>query len=159
MEAAERFEAGASAREVAAEFRVTERSAARWRAAWRQGGKVALASRGPVSAERLTAQQWARLEAELLRGPLAHGFGDNQCWTLGRIATVIGRMFHLRYTLKGVSLLLHRHGWSVQVPTRRSIERDEEAIETWKAEVWPQVKPPRPGWAPTCASKMNPGRD
>jgi hypothetical protein len=30
-----------------------------------------------VSPERLSAQQSARLEAELWRGPLAHGFADD----------------------------------------------------------------------------------
>ncbi|MFD9824974.1 helix-turn-helix domain-containing protein [Streptomyces violascens] len=29
--------------------------------------------------------------------------------------------------------LLKRHGWSCQVPVRRAMERDEEAIEVWKA--------------------------
>jgi inorganic triphosphatase YgiF len=43
----------------------------RWHRAWREGGAEALRSRGPVSRERLSAQQWARLELELRRGPLA----------------------------------------------------------------------------------------
>jgi putative transposase len=34
-----------------------------------------------------------------------------------------------------VGKLLHRHGWSVQVPAWRALERDEEAIALWKAEV------------------------
>ena len=29
--------------------------------------------------------QWARLELELRKGPLAHGFANDQRWTLGRI--------------------------------------------------------------------------
>jgi len=37
-----------------------------------------------VSRERLSLQQWARLEAELRKGPLAHGFAGDQRWTLGR---------------------------------------------------------------------------
>ncbi|MEU1276596.1 winged helix-turn-helix domain-containing protein [Streptomyces sp. NPDC005799] len=28
--------------------------------------------------------------------------------------------------------LLRWHGWSAQVPVRRALERDEEAIEVWK---------------------------
>jgi transposase len=35
---------------------------------------------------------------------------------------------------------MRRHGWSWQVPVRRAVERDEEAIAVWKAEVWPEVK-------------------
>jgi putative transposase len=40
----------------------------------------------------------------------AHGFGDDQRWTLARVADLIARLFHIRYTLRGVSLLLHRMG-------------------------------------------------
>ncbi|MFD8723515.1 winged helix-turn-helix domain-containing protein [Streptomyces sp. NPDC059629] len=42
-------------------------------------------------------------------------------------------MFHVRYTVQGLWKLLRRHGWSAQVPLRRAIERDDEAIEVWKA--------------------------
>jgi len=86
-----------------------------------------------VSRERLSPQQWARLELELRKGPLAHGFAHDQRWTLGRIKTLIGRLFHVGYTIEGTSKLLRRHGWSCQVPVRRAIERDEEAIAVWKA--------------------------
>ncbi|WP_408962687.1 winged helix-turn-helix domain-containing protein [Nonomuraea angiospora] len=54
--------------------------------------------------------------------------------------------------------LLHRHGWSVQVPARRALERDEEAIAAWEAEVWPVVKAPRRTWAPTSVSRTKPGK-
>ena len=74
------------------------------------------------------------------RGPLAHGFADDQRWTLGRIKMLIGRLFHVGYTVEGVWKLMRRHGWSCQVPVRRAVERDEEAIAVWKSEVWPEVK-------------------
>ncbi|WP_261808986.1 winged helix-turn-helix domain-containing protein [Nonomuraea sp. C10] len=128
-----------STRTVAARLRVHERSVTRWRKAWREGGRPALLSKGPVSREKLSDRQWARLDAELRRGPLAWGYAEDQCWTLGRVKTLIGRLFHIGYTIEGVGKLLHRHGWSVQVPARRAIERDEEAIALWKAEVWPAV--------------------
>ncbi|MFJ8254777.1 winged helix-turn-helix domain-containing protein [Streptomyces sp. NPDC094466] len=37
--------------------------------------------------------------------------------------TVIGRRFHLIYTIQSVRKLLVRNGWSCQVPARRAIER------------------------------------
>lgn len=153
LEAGGRFEEGHSTRDIARELRVHERTVSRWRKAWREGGIEALRSKGPVSAEKLSARQWARLEAELKRGPLAHGFSDDQRWTPARVKTLIGRLFHIGYTIEGVGKLLRRHGWSVQVPVRRALERDEQAIATWKQEVWPDVKPPRRTWAPTSASK------
>ncbi|MFB9582196.1 winged helix-turn-helix domain-containing protein [Streptomyces goshikiensis] len=36
---------------------------------------------------------------------------------------------------------LLNHGWSWQAPARRALERDEHAVELWKKEVWPRVKP------------------
>jgi transposase len=125
LEAAGRFARGDSSSVTRGTPRVTPGSVRRWRRAWQQGGTAALKSKGPVSAERLSPQQWARLEAELRRGPLAHGFADDQRWTLSRIKTLIGRLFHVGYTVEGVWKLMRRHGWSCQVPVRQAMERDE----------------------------------
>lgn len=53
---------------------------------------------------------------------------------------VIERRFGISYTLRGVSYLLHRIGYSQQVPTRRAIERDPEAITGWHRGRWPSVR-------------------
>jgi transposase len=153
LAAAGRFAAGDSVSQIARDLRVTPGSVRRWRRAWQDGGTAALKSKGPVSRERLSPAQWARLEAELRRGPLAHGFADDQRWTLVRIKTLIGRLFHVGYTVEGTWKLLRRHGWSCQVPVRQAMERDEDAIAVWKSEVWPEIKGPRAAWAPTSASR------
>nr|WP_030186530.1 winged helix-turn-helix domain-containing protein [Streptomyces sp. NRRL S-813] len=159
LKAADRFARGEKTEAVARDLRVTSRSVRRWRRAWEQGGADALRSAGPASVERLSPAPWERLERELRRGPLVHGFDDEfQGWTLKRVKLLIGRMFHVGYTIQGVWKLLRRHGWTAQVPVRRALERDEEAIEVWKAEVWPRVKGPRPTWAPTSASRTRPAR-
>jgi transposase len=158
LEAAGRFARGDSTPAVAADLRVTERTVRRWRQAWRDGGTAALRSRGPVSRERLSPQQWARLELELGKGPLAHGFAGDQRWTLGRIKTMIGKLFHVGYTIEGTWKLLRRHGWSCQVPVRQAMERDDEAVAVWKAEVWPQIKVLRGTWAPSSASRTRQAR-
>src|SRR4029077_10178568 len=74
LRAAERFARGDAISEIAHDLRVTEGSVRRWHKAWPDGGAEALRSKGPVSRERLSARQWTRLEAELRKGPLAHGF-------------------------------------------------------------------------------------
>ena len=158
LEAAERFARGDSVREVARDLRVTECSVRRWRRAWQAGKTEALRSKGPVSRERLSPQQWTRLEAELGKGPLAHGFADGQYRTLKRIKTLIGKLFHVGYTIEGTSKLLRRHGWSAQVPARRAIERDEEAIAVWKAGERPDIKGPRAAWAPSSVSRTRQAR-
>jgi putative transposase len=39
-----------------------------------------------------------------------------------------------------VSYLLHRIGFSWQVPARRAAERDEAKIAAWRAETWAKVR-------------------
>ena len=157
LEAAGRFARGDGINEIARDLRVTPGSVRRW-LGLRDGGPEALRSRGPVSREKLSAQQWARLELELGKGPLAHGFANDQRWTLGRIKTLIGRLFRLGYTPEGVWKLMRRHGWSCQVPVRQALERDEDAVAVWKAEVWPEIKEWRATWAPTSASRTRQAR-
>ena len=102
-------------------------SANRWRRALAAGGREALASKGAAGAKcKLTPAQLAELEAVLDAGPAACGYAD-QCWTLARIAEQVWQRFGAEYTLAGMDVLLHRIGWSVQVPARRAAERDEAA--------------------------------
>jgi hypothetical protein len=54
----------------------------------------------------------------------------------------------VEYTLAGTAVLLHRLGWSVQVPARRAAERDEEKIARWREDTWPVIKARRRTWAP-----------
>src|SRR3954451_7459947 len=156
LEAAEWIEEGASDREVAARFRVTRMSANRWRRALAAGGRPALASKGPGGARcRLGPTQLTELQDLLDAGPAAWGW-DDQCWTLPRIAEVVRERFGVDYTLAGLDLLLHRLGWSVQVPARQAAERNEEQISAWREETWPEIKRPRRTWAPGWSSKTSP---
>ncbi len=82
----------------------------------------------------------ARLRAALEGGPAAWGWGEDQRWTLARITTLIGQLFHVRYTLRGTSYLLHRIGFTPQVPVHRAAERDEDAIAAWRAVTWAKVR-------------------
>jgi len=148
LAAAGLIEAGAGDREVARRFRVSRMSANRWRRALAAGGRAALASKGAGAKCKLTAPQLRELETVLGAGPAAWGWDEDQCWTLARIAEVIRGRFTVGYTLAGVDLLLHRIGWSVQVPARQAAERDEAAIAAWREETWPVVKGRRRTWAP-----------
>jgi transposase len=159
LAAAELIEAGASDREVARRFRVSRMSANRWRRALAAGGRVGLASKGPGGTRcRLSAAQLRELETVLEAGPAVWGWDEDQCWTLARIAELVRRRFGVGYTLAGLDLLLHRIGWSVQVPARQATERDEAAIERWKQVSWPQIKGRRRTWAPGSASKTSRAR-
>ena len=158
LAAAELIEAGASDREVARRFRVSRMSANRWRRALEVGGRAALASRGAAGARcKLAPAQLRELEAVLEAGPSVWGYAD-QCWTLARIGELVWRRFRVEYTLAGLDVLLHRIGWSVQVPARHAAERDEAAIAAWRQEAWPVLKGRRRTWGPGCASKTSPAR-
>jgi len=140
LRAAGLFAEGVGPVEVAARLWVSTKSAYQWRRRWKAGGQAALVSKGPSGAAcRLSDRQLDRLRTELARGPAAHGWPD-QRWTLARVSTLIGRLFHVRYTLRGTSYLLHRMGYSPQVPARRAVERDEEQVAAWRAETWAKVR-------------------
>jgi transposase len=49
-------------------------------------------------------------------------------------------VFGVSYTLRGVSYLLHRLGYTPQVPAHRAFERNEEAIAEWRAATWAKVR-------------------
>src|SRR6266700_1831595 len=137
LAAAEMIEAGASDREIAKRFRVSRMSVNRWRRAQAAGGARC----------KLTETQVAELEEVLDAGPGAAGYLD-QCWTLARVAEQVWRRFGVEYTLAGMAVLLHRIGWSVQVPARRAAERDEDKIARWQEDTWQVIKARRRTWAP-----------
>src|SRR6266516_4004357 len=131
----------------------------RWRRALAAGGRAALASKGPAGGPcKLSPVQVRELVAVLEAGPVGWGWDEDQCWTLARIAEVVRRRFGVTYTLAGLDLLLHRIGWSVQVPARQAAERGVAAIAAWEEETWPVVKGRRRTWAPGWSSRTNPAR-
>ena len=141
MQAAELFAEGVEPPEVARRLRVSSNSAYVWRRRWRAGVEAALASRGPGGAVcRLGGAQLERLRAGLEAGQAVWGWGEDQRWTLARVTTLIGRLFHVRYTPRGTSYLLHRLGYTPQVPEHRAAERDEAKIAAWRSQTWAKVR-------------------
>lgn len=148
FEAAEMFEQGVRPPEAARRLRVSRKSAYAWHAAWRKGGRAALVSKGAGGFPcQLSDGQAERLQVELEAGPAAHGWMEDQRWTLARVAELIHRLFGYRYTPRGVSYLLHRLGWSPQVPAHRAVERDEQAVARWRTEQWSRVRGRPSSWA------------
>lgn len=140
VQAAAMFAESLTTAQIASELRVSAKSVREWRRKWNVGGTAALASTGPGGSDcKLSAGQQKQLAEILDEGPVVHGWDDAR-WTLARVAEVIERHFSVSYTLRGVSYLLHRIGYSQQVPTRRAIERDPEAIASWHRRRWPSVR-------------------
>ncbi|WP_411575004.1 winged helix-turn-helix domain-containing protein [Streptomyces fradiae] len=154
LQAAELFEQKIKPPEVARRLRVSRKSAYQWHQMWRDGGGRALASRGPSGSRcRFSPLCLEKLAAYLEQGPAAHGWVEDQVWTAARVATLIGRKFHVSYSVSGTTRLMHRLGFSPQVPARRVAERDEQAVKAWKEATWSEVEEPgRPAGA-TSASR------
>jgi transposase len=141
LRAAEMFGDDVEARQVASSLRVSTKSVYQWRRAWQAGGEAALASKGVGGSPcKLDEAQIAQLRAALEAGPSAYGWAQDQRWTLARVAALVMRLFGVSYTLRGVSFLLHRLGFSPQVPVHRAFERDEDAVAEWRSATWAKVR-------------------
>src|SRR5512139_3909771 len=112
MRAAKLFEQGVSQAEVARRLQVSRTSVMRWHQAWRKDGVAGLAGAGRAGRRpKLTPPQIAQLEAQLLRGPKAHGH-QTELWTLPRISAVIEKLTGVRYHPGHVWRILQQLGWS-----------------------------------------------
>jgi transposase len=163
IQAAELFATGASAPEVAKRLRVTPKSAYQWRRDWAAGGTAVLASKGPGGQRcKLGPERCEKLSAMLEEGPAAHGWDQDQVWTGARVAKLIGREFHLSYSVSGATRLMHRLGFTPQMPRRRAAERDEAAVAAWKETTWREIKrrgrPPAAGSASRTKPASTSGR-
>ncbi|MHB0970563.1 MAG: winged helix-turn-helix domain-containing protein [Thermoanaerobaculia bacterium] len=131
---------GLTPREVAERLGVDRVSVYRWRADLKRVGPRAIRAK-PASGRppKMTTVQRTELECILLRGATAAGF-PTDLWTCPRIAEVIREHFGITYHVDHIGRLLHSMGWSPQKPTRRAVERDNEAIRTWIRRDWSRIK-------------------
>jgi transposase len=127
-------------RAIAEALGVSEPAVSQWLAAARCGGVDALRTHpAPGPLPRLTPEQKRQIPEFLWHGPEAYGF-RGQVWTCARIAKVIEEELGVRYDKGHVSRLLAVLHWTPQMPIKRAIQRDEEAIERWRDEVWPDLR-------------------
>jgi len=125
---------------IAEALGVSKGAVSQWMKRGRQGGAEALKRQpAPGATPRLSDEQRARLPELLASGAPAHGF-RGEVWTCERVAEVIRRELGVGYHPAHVSRLLRALGLSLQKPSRRANQRDEEAIERWKEERWPSLK-------------------
>jgi transposase len=141
MRAAGLFEQGEVQAEIARRLGVSHQTVSDWHASWQSGGREALRGAGRAGRRpRLTGEQLAAVEAALAKGPKTNGYATD-LWTLVRVAEVIERVtgvgFHPGHVWR---ILREQLGWTRQRPARRAIERDDEAIDRWVKQRWPQIK-------------------
>jgi transposase len=127
-------------RAIAEALGASEPAVSQWLAAARRGGVDALRTHpAPGPLPRLTPAQKRQIPEFLWHGPEAYGF-RGQVWTCARIAKVIEEEWGVRYDKGHVCRLLAELHWTPQVPIKRAIQRDEQAIERWRDEVWPELQ-------------------
>jgi len=142
------LERGMSLKEVARRVGASFSAVFRWQQAVVQDGPGALKAKPvPGRPRKLPEGERQRLLDLLLEGALAYGF-PNELWTLKRIAQVIRNEFGIVYHPNHLWRLLRRAGWSCQVPERRAIQQNEEAIARWKRYKWPHIKKGATTWGP-----------
>jgi transposase len=150
--AAALLESGLTLEAVARRVGASVSSVCRWRQTLNEGGEAALAPKpAPGRPRKLKEAQRQRLLEFLLQGALAYGFA-NDLWTLKRIARVIRKEFGVKYHPNHVWRLLQACNWSCQVPERRALQRDEQAIAHWNRYRWPHIKKGRSTWGPSGLS-------
>jgi transposase len=88
---------------------------------------------------RLHGEQLQALGRTLLDKPTEHGFGT-ELWPLKRVGVLIERLYGVKFGQTQIWRILGILGFSVQQPERRAIERDEEAVQTWKRKTGPGLK-------------------
>ena len=139
-QAAEMFRGEATQAEVAHALKVSRVTAMRWHQAWRKRG-----GRGLDLAEclgrptQLRARDLERIDRRLRKGAQAQGY-ETDLWTLQRVVDVIEELTGVGYHVGHVGRILRRMGWSLQRPTTRARERDEDAIQQWVKVRWPELK-------------------
>lgn len=137
--------AGKRAAEVAAAVGVARQTVYTWKRVLDEGGIDALRSMSDAGRPgQLAADDFNWLATALRQGAQAHGFGTD-LWTLKRVGALIKRQFGIEYSDVHVWRILGGMGFSSQKPERRAIERDDEAVRTWKRKTWPALKkkPPK----------------
>src|SRR5271166_2722252 len=134
------IQAGWNQRQIAVVLGVREGTVSRWLArARRDGPRALLAHPVPGRPPKLEPEQTRLIPDFLGHGAEAYGF-RGEVWTCARVAQVIEEEFGVSYSKSQVSRILKGLGWTPQIPITRAIQRDEEAIEQWRVEVWPELK-------------------
>jgi transposase len=127
-------------RDIAAAFGVAEETVSRWLTRARDSGAEALLARPSAGhPPRLSPAQKRWIPEFLWHGPEAYGF-HGEVWTCARISRVIEEEWGVRYHKDHVGRLLKELRWTPQVPIKRAVQRDENAIERWRADTWPELQ-------------------
>jgi transposase len=126
--------------EAASRVGMSDATGVRWSDAWNKEGVEELrpnwdGGRPP----KLSKDKLPELEELLQRGAESFGYvGDR--WTSRRVKEVIEQEFGVSVHPVTAGEYMHELEWSYKMVQRRGLERDEEAIEAFRAEDWHQIR-------------------
>lgn len=111
-------------------------------AAYETGGLSGLELKhSPGAPVRLTKDQQEKLKQIIVRSvPYEVGFTARHNWTLEIIAALIEREFGFKYSLRGISKMMHRQGLSYTKPTYTLAAADEEKQRIFTESTFPELK-------------------
>jgi transposase len=157
VKAARMLQAGKPAAKVALAVGVARQTVYTWKKVLDESGIDGLRAMVDVGRPgQLSPADFKWLDAALRQGAQAHGFGT-ELWTLKRVGEIIKRQFGVVFSDVHVWRLLGSMGFSSQKPERRAIERDEEAVRTWRRKTLPALKKKPSESADSSSSSTNPG--
>ena len=139
MQAAALFAQDLSNAEIARRLHVSRQTVSGWYQTWKQQGEEGLKVHLPGRCCRLSQEQKEQILEALGQGPEANGF-ETPLWTLARITQLIAKLTDISYHPGHVWYLLQEMDWSAQKPEPLAKERDQNQIDHFVEEEFPEVK-------------------
>ena len=138
---------GLQAMQIARILQVDDQSVRRWDRIRRARGIEGLKGSKPPGAPRKLTDQQRQQIPQLLAQPPRHYQLEGWLWTSKLVGALIEQRFGVRYHHDHISCLLRELGLSYQRPARRAKERNEQEIDRWRQQLWPELlkKTPPPG--------------
>ena len=138
--AIEHHKAGKTQKYIAEALQVHQSTVSRWLTAYQKDGEKSLERPAVGGSSRyLTVEQEALLCQKLDAGPQSNGFEGN-VWLRKYVLVLIEREFGVLYSIRAISEVLRRLGYSWQTPDRVSYRQDPEKVNQWREERLPSIK-------------------
>ncbi|MFU2154706.1 IS630 family transposase, partial [Paenibacillus larvae] len=133
---------GKSVKEIAETLNRSAETVKNYIQAYETGGLAALQMKySPGAPAGLSAEQQEKLKQTIIHSlPHEVGFTARHNWTLKIIAAFIEREFGHRYSLRGVSKIMHPQGLSYTKPTYTLAAADPEKQRQFSEHTFPELK-------------------
>jgi transposase len=127
MRAAALFQEGKSQAEVARLLHVSREATSNWFEKWKKYGIEGL-KKAPIPRRvpKLSIEKFEELKPILMRGPKAYGYHTDK-WNMPQIASVVEKLFHVRYNPNSIRNKLLQLEWGSLVPLRRQKRKKKKA--------------------------------